>query len=132
MTPTEITGWPLLILGLAVYRITRLIVIDSFPPVAWLRDKWLRRWPMTGDTITAPDRRLFEHKKVQLVRLAGDVFEVKQGTTLGYLISCVWCSGFWVAASSALLYWAFPDVVLPIASVFALAAIGSFVYNQEK
>lgn len=132
MNPSEIVGWPLLLIGLAVYRITRLIVIDTFPPVAWLREKWLRRWPMTGDTITAPPRRLFEHKKVKLVRLAGDVFEVKEGTTLGYLISCVWCSGFWVSLLACLSYWSFPEATLAVASVFAIAAIGSFVFNQEK
>lgn len=135
MTPTIIVGWPLLILALAVYRVTRLIVVDSFPPVAWVREKWLNRWPMVGETVKYPSRRLIEkHQdgKIELIHLGNNVYEVKKGTTLGYLISCVWCSGFWVALAFVLAYWAWPVVTLQVASVFAVAAIGSYIYNQEK
>lgn len=40
--------YPLLVMVLAVYRLTRLITKDTFPPVLWLRDRLVGGWrPMT-------------------------------------------------------------------------------------
>src|SRR3990172_1052891 len=37
--------WELLVDALAVYRLTRLITLDGFPPIRRAREWVLRRWP---------------------------------------------------------------------------------------
>lgn len=42
------TGLLLLVMALATYRLTRLVVEDTFPPVLWLRDRVAGGWrPLT-------------------------------------------------------------------------------------
>jgi hypothetical protein len=110
-------------------------VIDSFPPVAWVRAKLLGVWPMVGDVIKSPSEKLLlknQAKRIELILIGHDTYEVKKGTTIGYLFSCMWCLGFWVALAHVLAFWTWPLATLQVASIFAVASIASFVYNQEK
>jgi hypothetical protein len=41
------------VLGLATYRLTRLVVTDDFPPVRWARNRLTRtRWEWVEDLVT--------------------------------------------------------------------------------
>lgn len=122
-----------IVLGLATYRVSRLVVVDSFPPAAALR-KWFKyHWPDAGDTVS----RIPKRGTVQAVSPQGtdprDVerWRVISGTSLGYLVSCMWCTPFWVAVCWWLAFSFWPEVTTIGAVPWALAAVASSVYNRE-
>lgn len=71
-----------LLLGLAAYRVTRMITTDSI--LDRPRSLWFRRFPPPGDWQTV-DR---EGNPLTIPRRAHP---------LGKLVECPWCTGFWVA-----------------------------------
>lgn len=82
----------LLIYALAVARLTGLIVADSITEPA--RDRlisWLDDRPRT------------------------------LGSWIATLITCPWCTGFWVSAAAAPLIWAFHDSPVMLVPALALA-----------
>lgn len=92
-------GWPLLIIALAIYSITRLITEDSL--IDGWREWFFTQFPPEGYTTRVrPKRGTFI--------LQGQHYIVTNGTKLGELISCPWCSGFWVSALVFLAFWAWP------------------------
>lgn len=100
-------GWPLLILALAIYSITRLITIDSL--IDKTRDKFYDKYPHEGyQSKNRPKRG-----KWQII--SGGVYYVTEGTKLGELIHCPWCMGFWV---STIVFGAF--VAWPVVTTFVL------------
>jgi hypothetical protein len=44
-------------------------------------------------------------------------------TKLGYLITCNWCSGFWVSVFLVILYICLPQVVFVVSLVLAISAL---------
>lgn len=99
----------LLILGLAVFRLTRLIVFDK---------------------IMEPFRRPFfteieekdEQGKVEIY-----LIPKKTGirSWIGELLSCYWCTGSWVSLCVTLLYLTHSVVGEVFIFIFAVAAVGS-------
>lgn len=82
-----------LILALAVYRLTRLVVEDE------ILDKvrnlvWKRYGALTG---------------------------------IGYLITCYWCTSFWVSSLVVVLYIIVPVPVTAVALILALSAITGLI-----
>lgn len=69
-------------LGLATYRLTRLVVRDDFPPIRWARQRVIG--PDTWDED--------EETWVPGQRHVGTRYE-----WFGELISCHWCASGWVA-----------------------------------
>lgn len=108
---TALFGWSLLIVALGVYSITRLITIDSIAdrPREWIFD----RFPPANRTMKKrpnPDRCTFI--------VTGDHYYVTEGHWLGELLSCPWCSGFWV---SLVVFGAF--IAWPVATTFLLVPL---------
>lgn len=87
---------------LAAYRLTRLVVDDTFPPVKWLRD-----------------RIVAAHTTVVANPGGGTVD--KPGA-LAELVQCPWCAGFWVSVLVVAAHWAVPEIWLPVSLVLALSA----------
>jgi hypothetical protein len=44
-------------------------------------------------------------------------------TKLGYLITCNWCTGFWVSILMVALWLALPQVVIVVSLVLAISAL---------
>jgi len=109
-----------IILALAIYSITRLISIDSFPPIERARLWFYDRFPHDGYSTTNRPKR---GEWVPIGRL----YQVNIGTWQGELISCPWCLGWWVslATSVAFLFW--PTTVLAICVPFALRVIPGII-----
>ena len=42
---------------------------------------------------------------------------------IGYMITCYWCTGFWVSLLLAVLYMMVPTATVAVALVFALSAV---------
>jgi len=109
---TDLAALDALILALAVYRGTRLVTTDTFPPLAWARNKILARWP-------ADDTRLDESEVVTHTDEANDSTGVATTTSgvalvhitqpgnegwwpvkghwFGELVTCGDCASVWVA-----------------------------------
>lgn len=101
----------LLVVGLAAFRITRLIVFDK---------------------IMEPLRRPF-FSEIEEKDEEGniEIYLVPKKTGIrswiGELLSCYWCTGFWVSLCLTLLYMThtlFGEIFI---FVFAVAAIGSLI-----
>lgn len=88
--------------GLSVFRLTRLIVRDDFPPVRFFRNvivNWSAKSP----------RREW----------AGD------------LVTCHWCASAYVAGVLTLLYWQWPIFTVWLLRFLAAWAIGSLIADIE-
>lgn len=101
-------GWPLIIMALAVYSITRLITKDSI--VDRQRDWFIERFPYEGYTT----RNRPNPKRCEFI-VTGDHYYVTVGNRWGELVTCPWCMGFWVSVAvfGAFCFW-------PIATTFVL------------
>ena len=105
-----------IILALAAFSITRLIVTDTFPPIEKLRTWFFEHFPHDGfSTLKRPVRG-------QWVAI-GRGYTVNIGTWLGELVSCPWCAGWWVSLGSWISFVLWPTVTLAICVPFALRAI---------
>lgn len=51
-------------------------------------------------------------------------------TKLGYLVTCPWCTGFWVSVAVVAVRRAAPKIWDPAAHVFALSAVAGVLYSR--
>lgn len=104
MTPFEFV-----VDALAVYRLSRLVTTDTFPPIKAARDWVLLRWPSATDDyaeaftsdigpVNAAGRPVFRER---------DTWWASEPHWLGELVTCIYCSSVWVAAGVLALrvYW---------------------------
>jgi hypothetical protein len=86
---------------LAAYRLSRLIVRDTFPPVLWVRDRLAGGWrPMTPEEKAAgmipPQDVDFGHG------LTPAVYRKRASWSpywLAELLSCTWCASGWISGA---------------------------------
>lgn len=136
---------PLLLLVdvLAVWRLTRLVTRDDFPPIKAAREWVLRRWPSGDTTFTAeevvgiiedPDAPAPFTGEGRVegtgrpVFWNGEEWQSEGDHWQGKLISCLWCASVWLAAGvMALNPWrgwvAFVLGLLAVAGAAALVAV---------
>lgn len=102
----EISLQILLVLGLASFRLTRLIVFDTIT-----------------EFIRSPFMEVVEDEE--------GIFLEPKGTGLrrwmGKLLSCYWCTGIWVSAGLFALYVWVPIIGIPLMYVLAIAAIAAII-----
>lgn len=92
----RVTMWLfVIVLGLAVYRATRLVTRDQFPLIAEPRDRFAERW---GVYVDATDKKTSINGKRTNVLMR----------SLAYLIECDWCVGVWMSALLTYASWAQP------------------------
>lgn len=87
------------LLVIATWRATRLVVEDDFPPIARVRDFVVRHAEIHETVSTA-----LGTKTVTLTTLRW----------YGELISCPWCVSVWLAAGGTFLVWLTRDGGLPL------------------
>lgn len=120
----------LTILTVTCYSITRLIVTDDF----WIFSKpreWIKANFPPEDTVfngkKPPHRKPEQYKRLPNNR----DYVVLEGHWLGELISCPWCSSFYVALGLWPAFLFFPTVVIIGAVPLALRALtGSIAYRN--
>lgn len=128
----------LIVMSLATYRLTRLLVEDTFPPVLWARDRLAGGW-----------RPLTEGEWAQLSAAGGEgpagwsmqdidgvahrwVRRAKWSPQwLADLISCPWCASGWVAAGATGGVWAAVGLPVPVLVWMAVWAVGALIAAQE-
>jgi hypothetical protein len=94
-----------LLMVLAVYRLTRLIVKDDFPPVLWLRDRMVGGWrPLTEkerSRLGSPGLPVDQVRDVDYGDgPVGSRYVVRARWVPGWLadlLSCPWCASGWIA-----------------------------------
>ena len=99
-------GWLLLTLSLATYRLTRLVVHDTFPPIAWVRDRITGDDPAVGRWRGVPN-------------------------WVGALVSCTWCSSVWVSFGVTALAWVWIGLPVPLLTGGAVAALSAIFAHLE-
>lgn len=122
--------WLLLfLLSLGTYRLTRLVVLDTFPPILWARDRLVGGW-----------REVTEQEREAGISDGTD----SEGDSLKYnvpvswspfwlreLLSCPWCASGWLAGllvgSTAVV----SSVPLPALFWLASWALGALLASQE-
>lgn len=122
----------IIIMSLAAYRLTRLIVTDTFPPVLWLRDRLAGGW-----------RNATQHEMNDMswLPMAGQeqIFREIEGVPSRYvyrwnwvpqwfadLLSCSWCASGWVSlavVTGAAFTVGVPAPVLVWPAVWAAASL---------
>jgi len=107
----DISWIKFVLVSLAIFRITRLIVFDQI--TAFIRAPFLMEYEQTN---------LLGEKESYLVPRESGL----RGW-IGKLISCYWCTGIWTAAAVVFFQWKFPVIVDPILLVFGLAGMAAII-----
>ncbi|MCM3767498.1 DUF1360 domain-containing protein [Neobacillus niacini] len=107
----KITIFTFLLLSLAVFRLTRLIVLDKI--TEFIRSPFY-------DEI----QEMNENGEMEIYYTPK-----KSGWRkfFGELLSCYWCTGIWAAAGIIGFYYFFPDIAGPIILILAVAGIASIL-----
>lgn len=128
----------LIVMSLAVYRLTRFVVGDTFPPVLWLRDRLAGGWrPLTpGEERTLsvlPSEKAVELRKAWSVE-GEDRYVYRWRLVpqwIADLLSCPWCASGWVALGVTAGVWAVMGLPLPLLVWLAVWALGALIAAQE-
>lgn len=113
MTP----GLLVVLLCLVIFRVTRLVIEDTFPPLGvprkWLINYWDPDLDWLGEHLDA--------------RPHGG----RLGATLRYLFSCPWCMSVWVGAVVIWLTTRWYEVPAPILVWLAASAVTGLLAGIE-
>lgn len=134
----------LIVMALATYRLTRLVVADTFPPVLWLRDRLVGGWrPLTLKEREAAPLPVLEDGETATNTLFGVVM-MTDGETHRYvnrarwvphwlteLLSCPWCASGWVALVVTAGTWAVVGLPVPLLVWPAVWAAGALLATQD-
>lgn len=142
----------LLVMSLATYRLTRLLVADTFPPVLWLRDRLAGGWrPLTEKeqeklTIPSPDQWMSVVREPRVPNPAVADWHVQEidgeqqrwvqraswsPFWLAELVSCPWCASGWIAGAVTAGVWSTVGLPVPLLCWPAVWALGALIAAQE-
>jgi hypothetical protein len=130
----------LLVMSLAVYRGTRLVVEDTVPPVLWLRDRLAGGWrPLTSTeerTLSVvPGDKVVELRRAWSVDVEGENRYVYRWRWvpqwIADLISCPFCASGWIALVVTAGTWALVGLPVPVLVWLAVWAVGGLIAGQE-
>jgi hypothetical protein len=134
----------LLVMSLAVYRGTRLVVADTFPPVLWLRDRLVGGWrPLTLREQEQHRLPVMEEGQSAIMAGLGGVTLIdgemnryverweRSPFWLAELLSCPWCASGWVALVVTAGTWAMVGLAVPLLVWPAVWAAGALIAAQE-
>ena len=124
----------LVLLSLSTYRLTRLVVTDTFPPVLWARDRLVGGWRELTEREEAVRAKYpylwtvevidgVEHRYVEPVPWSP--------YWLRELLSCPWCASGWL--SLGLVGLAALSVSVPLPGLVWLASwgLGALLASQD-
>lgn len=136
------TWFVFLTMSLAAYRLTRLLVRDTLPPVLWARDRLVGGW-----------RSLTDRERHDLAVLRGrpehvelrNMWEVDSGGEQRYvyrwnhvpfwlaeLLSCPWCASAYVSGAVVAAVDVTHGLVLPVLQGLAVWAVAAVLASREE
>jgi hypothetical protein len=134
----------LIINALAAYRLTRLWIDDMLPPLPRIR-KWIDKrtgwWSLIYGKLRRFDRRhpgdltdAEQAQRDQLIDQAKRRIALYQGEpAAGYLLTCYWCTGFWIGLGVFLAASLLPGILWTILAVpLALSATTGLIAGRAK
>ncbi|HZG72977.1 MAG TPA: DUF1360 domain-containing protein [Chondromyces sp.] len=107
----ELSIYQFIVMCLASFRITRLLVFDKIT-----------------EFIRAPFFEEIEEldedgkKEIYIVPKSNGI----KGW-IGQLLSCYWCTGIWVAIGCYILSWQIPQFAAPLLTIFAIAGAAAII-----
>jgi hypothetical protein len=123
----------LLVMSLATYRLTRLVVADTFPPVLWLRDRVAGGWrPLTEPEHNSQTR--WKEWEIRDIDDEGHRYVTRARWSpfwLAELMSCPWCASGWLAGGVTAGTWAVVGLPVPVLVWLAVWAVGALIASQE-
>lgn len=133
MNLAVLTGPWAVLLALAAFRLTRLGVDDTLPPLPRIRkaiDEWaVARWNRAEQAALARDRVEFDSGTPRLRKLRERHMESGNQPPITYLVTCYWCAGFWISLAVVLVavfvpvaVWAIPVAALALSALVGLLA----------
>ncbi|RKL67718.1 hypothetical protein CR203_10250 [Salipaludibacillus neizhouensis] len=108
----EISWLHLVLLGLAVFRITHLVIYDKI--TERFRGKFLEEKEVVNE----------ESGELEWLILAKGRGVQK---FLGQLFICHWCLSIWVSFVFIGMYWIFPEITIILAFTLSIAAIAAVI-----
>jgi Protein of unknown function (DUF1360) len=100
-----VTVYVFALLCLAAYRLTRLLIKDTFPPVLWLRDNLVGGWrPLTPGEQEIQSRQPGGNQAFPLTEIGGvtNRWVTRRSWVphwLAELLSCPWCASAYVSGA---------------------------------
>jgi hypothetical protein len=126
---------------LASYRLTRLVVKDDFPPVLWIRDRLAGGWrPLTekewGLLRSRASLDLSKPKPwpMQTVDGTEQRFVYRWSLSphwLAELISCPWCASAYTAGAVVAGTWRFAGLPVPVLMWLAVWGAAAYLASRE-
>ena len=107
----DLTFLELTVLGLASFRLTRLMVFDKI--TGFIRNAFMKEIEETDEK---------GEKAIYLVPKGGPV----RGF-IGELLSCYWCTGVWSSIILYLLYVTVAVIAVPIIVILAISGIAAII-----
>lgn len=138
------TWFVFVLMCLAAYRLTRLIVKDTFPPVLWLRDRLVGGWrPLTepeqaqtlvrlqsiADTQDDP-----EFGQLRMINFKTSRYLTRKPWSpywLAELLSCPWCASAYVSGGLTAAVDVFYGVPVPWLVGPAVWAVSAVLASRE-
>ena len=119
----------LILAALTAYRLTRLWVHDTLPPLPrirnWLEERILNRWDR--QTLYRPS---MGEKEIGRRRATRRIYE--DTPPLVSLLNCSWCSGFWISCAVFAAASLLPTAAWTVISVpFALSALVGLIGSRD-
>jgi hypothetical protein len=130
----------IILLFLAVYRGTRLIVKDKIPVIDIPREAFVQRWGAFEDALRIPDpkrhnwlvrgfRYVFAGQWPSINGLTRTNLVMK---SLAYLWECPWCTSVWVGAAVVYTSAQYVDLPYPWLVWGAASAVTGLLVNVEE
>lgn len=137
----------LFLMALATYRLTRLAVEDTFPPVVWARDRIIGGWRLPTTEEQLSDGFPTQLEEGDVVHVAGmGSFSIVDGEVQVYtirkkwiplffagLLSCPYCASGWIALGLTAGVWWWLGLALPLLVLLWLSAwaLGGLLAAQD-
>jgi hypothetical protein len=132
-----VTWFVFVLMCLAAYRLTRLIVKDTFPPVLWLRDRLVGGWrPLTEPEQETVSRQPGGNQPFPLTKqgdrtLRWNTRRPWSPYWLAELLSCPWCASAYVSGGLTAAVDAFYGIPVPWLVGPAVWAVSAVLASRE-
>lgn len=131
----------MIVMSLATYRLTRLLIKDTFPPVLWLRDRLAGGWrPLTEPEVRTlavlPPEKANDLRKIvwQVDEKAENRYVYRAAWSpywLAELVSCPWCASGWISMGVTAGTWGATGLPVPLLVWPAVWAAGALLAAQD-